>query len=67
MSKQSILNVMRERPIIGDGSYVITLEKRGYVKGGPFTVEAVMENPETGKSGSSVHTIENVQWFKKSS
>merc|ERR1711872_1081873 len=32
--------------IIGDGSYVITLEKRGYVKAGDWTPEASVEDPE---------------------
>ena len=31
--------------IIGDGSYVITLEKRGYVKAGDWTPEASVEVP----------------------
>ena len=31
--------------IVGDGSYVITLEKRGYVKAGNWTPEACVENP----------------------
>lgn len=31
--------------IIGDGSYVNTLEKRGYVKAGNYTPEASVENP----------------------
>ena len=35
--------------IIGDGSYVITLEKRGYVKAGPWTPEAAVEEPEAVK------------------
>jgi len=35
--------------IIGDGSYVITLEKRGYVKGGRFTPEAACEHPDAVK------------------
>ena len=30
-AKATILDVLRERPIIGDGSYVLSLEKRGYV------------------------------------
>ena len=29
--------------IIGDGSYVVTLEKRGYVKAGDWTPEAAVE------------------------
>ena len=46
--KPSILEVMKTRPVIGDGSYVITLEKRGYVKAGVWTPEAVIEYPEAG-------------------
>ena len=34
--------------IIGDGSYVRTLEKRGYVVAGHWTPEACIENPEAG-------------------
>ena len=29
--------------ILGDGSYVVTLEKRGYVKAGDWTPEAAVE------------------------
>ena len=50
MSKESILDILSKRPIIGDGSYVFTLEKRGYVKGGPWTPEAVIEYPNAGKN-----------------
>lgn len=32
--------------IIGDGGFVFALEKRGYVKAGPWTPEATMEHPE---------------------
>ncbi|XP_033634391.1 betaine--homocysteine S-methyltransferase 1-like [Asterias rubens] len=32
--------------IIGDGGYVFALEKRGYVKAGPWTPEATVEYPE---------------------
>ncbi|XP_023585224.1 S-methylmethionine--homocysteine S-methyltransferase BHMT2 isoform X2 [Trichechus manatus latirostris] len=31
--------------VIGDGSFLITLEKRGYVKAGRWTPEAVVEHP----------------------
>ncbi|XP_077978435.1 betaine--homocysteine S-methyltransferase 1-like [Glandiceps talaboti] len=34
------------RPIIGDGSFVFTLEKRGYVKAGPWTSEAAVQHPD---------------------
>ncbi|XP_006819776.1 betaine--homocysteine S-methyltransferase 1-like isoform X1 [Saccoglossus kowalevskii] len=32
--------------IVGDGGFVFALEKRGYVKAGPWTPEATVENPE---------------------
>ena len=32
--------------MIGDGGFVFALEKRGYVEAGPWTPEAVIENPE---------------------
>jgi len=32
--------------VIGDGGYVFALEKRGYVKAGPWTPEATVEYPE---------------------
>uniref|UniRef100_A0A8C0IRS3 Hcy-binding domain-containing protein n=1 Tax=Chelonoidis abingdonii TaxID=106734 RepID=A0A8C0IRS3_CHEAB len=36
--------------VIGDGGFVIALEKRGYVKAGPWTPEAAVEHPEAGAS-----------------
>uniref|UniRef100_A0A8C5XFK3 Betaine--homocysteine S-methyltransferase 2 n=1 Tax=Microcebus murinus TaxID=30608 RepID=A0A8C5XFK3_MICMU len=36
--------------VIGDGSFLITLEKRGYVKAGLWTPEAVVEHPDAGRS-----------------
>lgn len=36
--------------VVGDGGFVFALEKRGYVKAGPWTPEAVVENPEAGKN-----------------
>lgn len=35
--------------VIGDGGFVFALEKRGYVKAGPWTPEAAAEHPEAGK------------------
>merc|ERR1711887_439225 len=32
--------------VIGDGGFVFALEKRGYVKAGPWTPEAASEHPE---------------------
>lgn len=34
--------------VIGDGGFVFALEKRGYVKAGPWTPEAASEYPEAG-------------------
>ena len=31
--------------ILGDGSYVVTLERRGYVKAGNYTPESSVEHP----------------------
>ena len=38
--------------VIGDGGFVFALEKRGYVKAGPWTPEAAVTHPESGKSGT---------------
>merc|ERR1719369_2305580 len=35
--------------IVGDGSYVFTLERRGYVKAGKFTPESACEHPDAVK------------------
>ena len=48
-TKENILDILKKRPIVGDGSYVITLEKRGYVFGGYWTPEATVQYPEAGK------------------
>lgn len=34
--------------VIGDGGFVFALEKRGYVKAGPWTPEASVTHPEAG-------------------
>ncbi|XP_065837098.1 betaine--homocysteine S-methyltransferase 1-like [Oscarella lobularis] len=44
--KKGILERMDESVVIGDGGYVFELEKRGYVKAGPWTPEAAVEFPE---------------------
>jgi len=38
--------INNDEVVIGDGGFVFALEKRGYVKAGPWTPEAVVENPE---------------------
>jgi len=44
--KKDLLTRLNEGPVIGDGGFVFALEKRGYVKAGPWTPEACIENPE---------------------
>merc|ERR1712227_365862 len=48
-AKKGILERLAAGPVIGDGGFVFELEKRGYVKGGPWTPEAVVEHPEAVK------------------
>lgn len=45
---QGILERLDEGIVIGDGGFVVALEKRGYVQAGPWTPEAVLEHPEAG-------------------
>merc|ERR1719379_1607433 len=48
--KRDIIAEMKSgRPIIGDGGFVFELEKRGYVKAGPWTPEATVEYPAAVK------------------
>lgn len=35
--------------IVGDGGNTHALEKRGYVKAGPWTPECTVEHPEAGE------------------
>jgi betaine-homocysteine S-methyltransferase len=37
---------LAESPVLGDGGYLLELEKRGYVQAGPFTPEVVIEHPD---------------------
>ena len=41
-----ILERLADGPVLGDGGYLLELEKRGYVQAGPFTPEVVVEHPE---------------------
>lgn len=43
---KGILERLREGVVLGDGGYVLELEKRGYVLAGPFTPEATLEHPD---------------------
>ncbi len=44
--KKNLLDRLRDGIVVGDGGFVITLEKRGYVKAGPWTPECVVEHPD---------------------
>jgi len=43
---KGLLERLAEGPILGDGGYLLELEKRGYVRGGPFTPEVSLTHPE---------------------
>ena len=43
---KGILERLAEGPVLGDGGYLLELEKRGYVQAGPFTPEVVLERPD---------------------
>ncbi len=44
--KMSILERLAAGPVLGDGGYLLELEKRGYVQAGPFTPEVSLTHPE---------------------
>jgi len=46
MAKKNILERLKEGPILGDGGYLLELEKRGWVRAGPFTPEVVLTRPD---------------------
>jgi len=48
-SKKDLMTRLNEGAVIGDGGFVFALEKRGYVKAGPWTPEACIENPDAVK------------------
>ena len=45
MKKKSILDRLKEGPVLGDGGYLLELEKRGWVRAGPFTPEVALTRP----------------------
>ncbi|MFQ5790129.1 MAG: homocysteine S-methyltransferase family protein [Acidobacteriota bacterium] len=42
---KGILDRLAEGPVLGDGGYLLELEKRGWVRAGPFTPEVVLDYP----------------------
>ncbi len=47
--KKGILERLAEGPVLGDGGYLLELEKRGWVRAGPFTPEVSLTRPEALK------------------
>jgi betaine-homocysteine S-methyltransferase len=41
-----LLERLAAGPVLGDGGYLLELEKRGYVRAGPFTPEVSISHPE---------------------
>jgi len=44
--KRDILTRLAEGSVLGDGGYLLELEKRGYVQAGPFTPEVSLTHPD---------------------
>ncbi len=43
---KGLLERLKDGPVLGDGGYLLELEKRGYVQAGPFTPEVAIEHPD---------------------
>jgi betaine-homocysteine S-methyltransferase len=43
---RGLLERLAEGPVLGDGGYLLELERRGYVRAGPFTPEVSITEPE---------------------
>ena len=50
---QGLMERLDTNVVLGDGGFVFALEKRGYVKAGPWTPEATVEYPEAGKGANT--------------
>jgi betaine-homocysteine S-methyltransferase len=46
-NKKGILERLSQGVVLGDGGYLLELEKRGRVRAGPFTPEVALNNPES--------------------
>jgi betaine-homocysteine S-methyltransferase len=46
MQKKGILERLKQGPVLGDGGYLLELEKRGWVRPGPFTPEVAIVYPD---------------------
>ena len=47
---QGLIERLNQGPVIGDGGFISELERRGYCEAGPWTPEAVIENPDVSKN-----------------
>ncbi len=45
-ARRGILERLKEDVVLGDGGYVLELERRGYIQAGPYTPEVAVEFPE---------------------
>src|SRR5271155_2973884 len=45
-NKKNILEMLSEGVVLGEGGYLLELEKSGRVRAGPFTPEVALNNPE---------------------
>lgn len=46
MPKKGILERLKDGVVLGDGGYILELERRGYVQAGPYTPEVAVEHPD---------------------
>jgi betaine-homocysteine S-methyltransferase len=46
LTKKNILDRLKDGPVLGDGGYLLELEKRGWVRAGPFTPEVALTRPD---------------------
>jgi methionine synthase I (cobalamin-dependent) len=44
--KKGIMERLADGPVLGDGGYLLELEKRGFVQAGPFTPEVSLTHPD---------------------
>ncbi len=44
--RASILERLKEGPVLGDGGYMLELERRCLAQAGPFTPEAALDHPD---------------------
>jgi betaine-homocysteine S-methyltransferase len=45
-SSRGIVERLRDGVVLGDGGYILELERRGYVQAGPYTPEVAVEHPD---------------------